>query len=300
MKKVRLRVWTAALVAAAALNLIAWEPSAAAEIAGTFALAGGTPAAQAHLVATPQRDPLHVKLDYWLTRTSGGQVVRAYTTEMTKKLHLIAIGADFTTFLHVHPQLARDGHFSIVVALPHAGRYYLYADDQPASLPKQVFRFPLDAGAVGPVQQNLHPTGNVVTAGPYLISLSSTALRAGDLTMLTVHIRKHGKPAGDLQAYLGAPAHAVFINAATLDYVHVHPMALGAMGENDTGGMGNMDGMTMGNMNMGAMHMADLHGAVSPDMMLHVVVPRSGVYKMWLQFLGGGNLYVAPFVLNAR
>jgi hypothetical protein len=289
MKKLRLRESLAALMAAAALILFVKEPSAANEIAGTFALQGGTPAAQAHLLASPQDNPLHVKLDYWLTRKSGGQVVRDYTTEMTKKLHLVVIGADFTTFLHVHPVLAGDGHFSIVLVLPHAGRYYLYADDQPAGLPKQVFRFPLDAGAVAPVAQNLHPTGKVVATGPYVVSLSSTALNAGDLTMLTVHVRKHGEPAGDLQAYLGAPAHAVFINAATLDYVHVHPMALSTMGD---------DGM--GDMNMGTMNMTEVHGAVSPDMMLHVVVPRPGTYKLWLQFLGGSNLYVAPFVLEAQ
>jgi hypothetical protein len=108
--------------------------------------------------------------------------------------------------------------------------------------------------------------------------------------MLTVHVRKQHKPASDLQAYLGAPAHAVFIDAATLDYVHVHPMPLSAMPACD-----------MGDMNMsGPMNMSDVHGEVSPDMMLHVTVPRPGTYKMWLQFLGGGNLYVAPFVLNAR
>jgi hypothetical protein len=300
MKELRSRVALAVLMAAAALILFVKEPSAATEIAGTFALQGGTHAAQAHLLASPQDSPLHVKLDYWLTRKGGTRVVRDYTTEMTKKLHLIVIGADFTTFLHVHPVLAGNGHFSIVVVLPHAGRYYLYADDQPAGLPKQVFRFQLDAGAVAPVEQNLHSTGKVVAAGPYVVSLNSTTLNAGDLTMLTVHIRKHGKPAGDLQAYLGAPAHAVFINATTLDYVHVHPMALSSMGGDDTGGMGNMGGMNMGDMNGGAMHMTDVHGAVSPDMMLHVVVPRSGVYKLWLQFLGGGHLYVAPFVLEAQ
>jgi hypothetical protein len=290
----QLRVRLQILAAVFAVTLVAKAPSAAAEVTGVFALQGGAPATRAHLVASPQSNPLQVRLDYWLTHDNG-TVVRDYAVEMTKKLHLIVVGADFTTFLHVHPVLAADGHFSILLTVPHAGTYYLYADDQPAHLPKQVFRFLLDVGAAAPASQDLRPTGRVVKAGPYVVSLSSTALTAGDLTMLTVHVRKQGKPAADLQAYLGAPAHAVFINAATLDYVHVHPMALGTMDACDMSGMGNM-----GDMTMGAMNMREVHGAVSPDMMLHVAVPRSGTYKMWLQFLGGGNLYVAPFLLKAQ
>jgi len=38
---------------------------------------------------------------------------------------------------------------------------------------------------------------------------------------------------------------------------------------------------------------------VEPAMALHVVAPGPGRYKLWLQFSGGGTLYVAPFVLTA-
>jgi hypothetical protein len=34
-------------------------------------------------------------------------------------------------------------------------------------------------------------------------------------------------------------------------------------------------------------------------MVLHVGVGRPGPYKLWLQFLGGERVYVAPFVLVA-
>jgi len=35
-------------------------------------------------------------------------------------------------------------------------------------------------------------------------------------------------------------------------------------------------------------------------MVLHVAVKEPGLYKMWLQFRGGKQLYVAPFVLRAE
>jgi hypothetical protein len=38
----------------------------------------------------------------------------------------------------------------------------------------------------------------------------------------------------------------------------------------------------------------------SPDMMLHISIKEPGTYKMWLQFRGGNQLYVAPFVVTAQ
>ena len=46
---------------------------------------------------------------------------------------------------------------------------------------------------------------------------------------IDVEISKDGKTAMDLHPHLGVPAHAVFLNAADLSYVHVHPVAMDAM-----------------------------------------------------------------------
>jgi hypothetical protein len=35
-------------------------------------------------------------------------------------------------------------------------------------------------------------------------------------------------------------------------------------------------------------------------MVLHVSVKEPGTYKLWLQFRGGSQLYIAPFVLVAN
>jgi hypothetical protein len=35
-------------------------------------------------------------------------------------------------------------------------------------------------------------------------------------------------------------------------------------------------------------------------MQLHVSAVPAGRYKLWLQFMGGGTLHVASFVLDAR
>jgi hypothetical protein len=38
---------------------------------------------------------------------------------------------------------------------------------------------------------------------------------------------------------------------------------------------------------------------VPATMPVHVTLPHRGVYKVWVQFIGGPRLYVAPFVVQA-
>jgi len=195
---------------------------------GTFALQTATASARAHLLATAAAgDPLEVALDIWLTPRTSDAPLTAYDVDMTKLLHTIIVSDDFATFLHVHPVLGRDGHFRIEQRFPKRGLYHIYADGVPHGLGQQVFRFDLPVAAGGPApERKLDATGAVVNAGPYTVSLDRTTLDTNGLTMLTVHVREGGKPAANLHPYLGALAHAVFLDASDLTYVHVHPMNL--------------------------------------------------------------------------
>jgi hypothetical protein len=266
---------------------------------GTFALQEGKAKTHAMLAATPGADPLVMQLDIWEAPLRSTQTLRAYTTSMTKKMHLIAVSDDFTTFVHAHPVLGSDGHFRIALHVPHAALYHIYADAEPQGYGQQVFRFDLPFGtSAKPESRQAGSNVRSVTVGPYTVSLNSLVLSKGDMTMLVAHVRKNGAPARDLHPYLGAMAHAVFLDARDLTYVHTHPMSLDAM-----------NNMSMGHMSMssdgGMADMSDGEGPplaptakVAPDMMLHATVNEPGTYKLWLQFRGGSHLYVAPFVLH--
>ena len=208
----------------------------AAVISGIFAIPAATPKTTASLTLATE-SPLAARVDIALAH--DGTTLKNYDTDMTKKLHMIVISDDFSEFLHVHPTLARDGHFAIDLRVPKPGHYHIYADCVPHGIGKQVFRFDVAFGDAAASAPQLRPTGRVAKAGPYTVTLDSTNLAAGAMTMLTVRIAKGGKPARDLQPYLGAMAHAVFIETSDLAYVHVHPMPLSAMG-----GMSSMRGMS--------------------------------------------------------
>jgi hypothetical protein len=253
-------------------------------ITGQFALQGQKPDTDGHLrVTAVPGQPLREHLDLWMTEPGQSQAIRSYQTEMTKKLHMIIVGDDFKSFMHEHPMLGADGHLTLTQQFPAPGTYLVYADGLPNQMNHQVFRFEIHVGKPGiAATRTLPQTGMGVQAGPYEVDLSSVRLRSGTMTMLDVSILKDGKPATDLHPYLGSPAHAVFLNAQDLSYVHVHPMAMDEM------------------MDMSAQAPPMPENGPSPaDMMLHIALREPGSYKLWLQFRGGTQLYVAEFTIAA-
>jgi hypothetical protein len=262
--------------------------SARAEVLkGEPALQGSQAQTEGFLKAVPTAgNPLDEKLDMWMTMPKSTAPIRKYQVEMTKKIHVVIVSDDFKTFLHIHPTLAPDGHFLITQQFPAPGTYFVYADALPDNMNHQVFRFKLDLVHPSPPSpRNIPTTGMSTQVGPYEVDLSTVRVHSRRMEMVTVNILENGKPAKDLHPYLGGAAHAVFLNAKDLSYVHVHPM-----------GMDQMMQMDM------SKPMPELpeNAPVSGDMMLHIALWEPGTYKLWLQFRGAGDkLYVAEFTILA-
>jgi hypothetical protein len=263
---------------------------AASSISGSFALQGGEPSTQARLeMTTAGKEHLTMHLDFAMTRIATGLAVRDYQVELTKKLHVIIVSENLSVFLHVHPRLLQNGHFVLDQHFPAEGKYHIFADATPAGLEQQVFRFDVGIGAVSAGHTGaLVPTGTLVTAGPYTVTLSTATLTVGRPEMIQIHIAKHGVPARDLHPYLGVAAHAVLVQSTGQSYVHAH----------------SMSGDSVGHMDMGvgqSKSLADSDTAlIGSDSMLHLTLREPGEYKLWLQFRGGEALYVAPFIVIGR
>jgi hypothetical protein len=223
---------------------------------------------------------------------SSGTAIRAYDLDMTKRMHLVVIGSDFRYFAHLHPELVGDGRFRLHVQLPYDGLFYFYADGEPAGFGDRIFRFDVAVGSNA--RKPYAPIARVPRsqAGPYTLTLSTNSLVAGRPAAVLVHVVKNGAPARDLHPFLGAVAHAIFINAKTLDYVHVHPTSAG-------GAMAGTMSMT-GSGSMSGMAALPASSSVAPDAVIHVVLPSPGTYRLWYQFAGGSQMYVAQFAMVAR
>ncbi|MGZ3498616.1 MAG: hypothetical protein ACXWNJ_14070 [Vulcanimicrobiaceae bacterium] len=253
---------------------------------------GGASPVSAQLAAKAQPDPLVVDIDE--VERDGGRAVRAYDWDMTKKVHLIVVSDDLQTFMHVHPVLGSDGHFRLRLRLPRPALYHLYYDGVPHDLGRQIFRFdlPVDTAATPAPERPLPVTSDVSTVGPYSVRISRLTVPVAEPALYHVEIRKNGKPASDLHPYLGAMGHGVLIGSDDLSYLHVHAMdamMMQMMGVDDCG-----DAV----LSMMAPIPAD--SAVPPNLQFFIQAPRAGRYKLWLQFTGGSQTYVASWTMTAQ
>ncbi len=185
------------------------------------------------------------------------------------------------------------------MTVPRPGLYHIYADAVPHGYGHQVFRFDVPFGAATMKRDALDRLrgARVARAGPYEVALDRSSVLAGKPASIAVTVTENGRPASDLHPYLGGLAHAVFVNASDLAYVHVHPMPPGSMA-----GMSRMSGMSgMSAMDSG-MTMESLPDSahVGPRMDLRVALTRAGTYVLWFQFRGAGGIDVARFVISAR
>jgi hypothetical protein len=251
---------------------------------GMYALQSGTAATTATLQVTPLAGD-RVRFDITVRR--GGAIVNEFDLDMTKRMHVIVVSDDFRSFAHLHPLALANGHMVVEMPTPH-GAYHVYADSEPHGVGQQVFRFDVGAGGAPSTtalrayaRDDKDTPATSVAAGPYVVRLSTLTLRAGRENRIALTIAKNGAPASDLQPYLGAAGHAVFLNVRDLTYVHVHPSVAGAAI---------------------AMHGMDMSDAAQtgPNLTLHVNVREPGTYKLWFEFRGGAVLYTAPFVVTVR
>lgn len=255
-------------------------PSMAAQesIKGTFALPGESEKAVGALIVK-DTGPLTRELSIAFTDKATGQPIVQFDEELTQRLHVLVTDSHFTSFIHEHAaKLGADGRFKVAMKFPRPGTYYVYADAVPSGLGQQVVRFevPVQGGSDAVAQAPSKPEQG--SDGPYTVKLDTSALRAGSESMMSLTVLKDGKPAQDLDTYLGVAAHAVFVSTDELDYVHAHAMAAQAA----HGGHGDHGDP----------------GAVSAQLMLHAKPAHAGPYALWIQFKGGDKIRTVPFLVT--
>jgi len=202
-----------------------------------------------------------------------GAAVRSFTLLHERLLHLFVVSHDLSFFTHVHPEIERDGTFEQTITLPHAGAYRLIADFAPEGGAPQLlqktivtagYRGSLRAGAPPPVD-----TGDKTVDGTRVRFVASDPI-AGREQLLTFEIAdaSTGKPIADLEPFLGAPGHLLIVGSDLLTAAHSHPVA-------------------------------ELSGNNGPDVVFQVLFPRTGVYRLWVQFQRHGRVTTAPFTVRA-
>lgn len=285
---------------------------------GAYALPDGQPKVAATLTAMPRAGgPTETRvLEMTMIRLATSRPVTRYETKLSKQLHLIAVDGDLRTFVHGHGDRPNGSErFRVAMTFPHGGLWHVYADVVPAGLGEQVMRFDLDLGGEPSGSQAApQPTGLDGADGRYGVRFDTLDLRGGQDAELRRHILRDGEPALDVTPYLGVAAHAVFISAADLTYVHAHAAPEDSPAAGGTGAAIKRDMREMAGMDMPGMGHAggSGHGGtpgmvgapmrpgtkIGPDLTLHLRAPKAGTYLLWLQFMAGGQVRTVPFVVR--
>lgn len=267
------------------------SPSVAQEtLTGIPALAR-TAARASGAMSVQETGPLERALVFTLSDAQTGKPLIDFEEEFTKELHVIAVDNALSTFLHEHAEQAdAEGRFSVTMRFPKPGLYHVYADAVPSDMGQQVLRFDLPVGQPAAATASIQPQRADVlesSDGPYTVELIAPDLQAGKEAEMKLRILKGGRAAEDLAPYLGVAAHAVFIAASDLAYVHAHATAAQPEQPHGAGAHGGHGG----------------HGAtrdeerIAPELSVHVTPPAAGIYALWVQFIGGSEIRTVPFKL---
>jgi len=185
------------------------------------------------------------------------------------KIHLIVIRDGLDRFAHLHPAVAADGAISVEYAFPTGGLYRLYADYQPRGGRPDTARAEVTVAGDAPARPDLKPDAPGKVRGDGLdaaVTLRDVKAR-GEGVVRFEALTPDGKPALDLEPYMGAMGHLVVVSADGKEYVHAHPV----------------DEKAAANVVAFGAHF-----------------PAAGLYKGWGQFKRRGEVAVVPFVLRVQ
>ena len=195
----------------------------------------------------------------------------------TLPLHLFLIKDDLSAFYHEVPQTNKENEYEVPFVLPFsfpsAGQWRVWADVAPRDAGEMLLPGKIEINGVRPLPVRLgQPTTGTVRSsdGSVLATLKTNRLTAGTLQSFVVGLTDaRGGDVSDLQPYLGSLAH--FAAAHERD---ANAFVVARADETDPrSGRG---------------------GTVS----FLVRFPKSGLYKVWLQFQRTGTTSTVPLVVR--
>jgi hypothetical protein len=218
-------------------------------------------------------------------------------------MHLFIVSMpDMKRFWHLHPDQTQPGDFAQNLPIMPEGQYKLYADIvYHTGFPEtQVATVNLpavtgealsgdDAGSV-----NLAPAENVaqLSDGYRMVwERDEKPFKANQPYWFRFRVEdKNGKPAADLEPYMGMNGHAVFLSADGSVFAHVHPagsvsMAAVSLAE------GRRPGANMNTMD---------HSSGQPEVAFPYGFPKAGEYRIFVQVKRAGKVETAEFVAKAE
>jgi len=222
-------------------------------------------------------------------------------------MHLFLVSMpDMKSFWHLHPDATGAQEFVAKLPAVPPGRYRVYADVVHSTGFPETEVGTIDLPAVGgepdPSLGGDDSGSPALVASDKIAALSSgyrmiwerdpSPLRAQQAVIFRFRIEdKDGRPATDLENYMGMAAHAVFLSDDGKVFAHVHPQGSVSMAA-----LALAQGPTRGSASpMGSMSMGPLPAEVS----FPYGFPQPGDYHFFVQVKRAGHVETGMFVAHA-
>ena len=192
---------------------------------------------------------------------SEGQTVRSFDEEHERRMHLIAVGRDFSAFQHLHPEQLTDGTWIARMDLSRPGAYRVFADFATAGDSLTLAADLLVAGEYRPAPLP-GPSRHAEAGDGYEVQLDAEEPRPGAAARVEFTVSRDGREVDGVEPYLGADGHLVALREHDQAFLHTHP-------EGEPGGRG--------------------------PIAFQVEYPTAGRYRIYLQFRHRGKVRTAAF-----
>jgi len=189
-----------------------------------------------------------------------GETVTEFDELHERPLHLIVLSRNMVDYLHLHPTIDPNGHWTVEVPALDPGSYRVFADFQPADGANLTLGADITvAGEV--VDFELPEASNLADVDGYRVTMTGTPA-LGD-SELSFTVARDGQVVRT-DPYLGAAGHLVAIRGGDLAYLHVHP---------------NEDDST-------------------PVVTFTAEFPTAGMYRLFFDFSVNGTVRTASFTVD--
>lgn len=167
--------------------------------------------------------PSNLKLQVVDTKT--GKVQNAFDVAHEKQFHLLLASKDLNWFLHEHPEMAKDGTWSIPITFPAGGDYWVYGDVAPSGKGSRVLIAKVSVHGDKPTWDTKLNLSTTAVDGGLKGELVTRDIEVGRKTTLMVKLsdEKTGAAAGDTVKWLGAAGHMMIFHQDGQTVVHSHP-----------------------------------------------------------------------------
>lgn len=217
-----------------------------------------------------------IRLVLRITDGNTGRPVDDIVAHHAALLHLVLTNQSGTEFRHAHPVRTGPGRYALEHTARTPGRWFVHAEFERADSGSQ-----LVTGSFTVTGRSLPLPAPEPMPDVALGTAPGTAV-AGRPVTVTARVSVDGKPAADLQPWLGMAGHLVIRDQSGSYFGHVHELtSMAAQQGRDPAALPD-----------------ETVAAEGPELRFTFSLPTPGRYVAWVQFARGFRIHTVPFSIT--